>query len=211
VRFTPQTIRAFVPDVDLPYRSSMVYTGIFTPRQCERIVALGLGLTADDAMVGAGSKDHVSEHATRLSRTAWIDADDEHMWIFDKLARVAQRANRVYGFDLLGFTESIQFTRYDIPGAFYDWHQDGLEGEVASRKLSLVVQLSGPADYEGGTLELFNVENDWDASERDEWHDQACLQGSVVAFPAFEYHRVRPLTDGNRYSLVSWIGGPPFR
>ena len=80
--------------------------------------------------------------------------------IFDKLTKVAQRANRLYGFDLLGFTEDMQFTMYDRPGAFYDWHQDGLEGEMAGRKLSLVVQLSDPDDYAGGELQLFNIIED---------------------------------------------------
>jgi PKHD-type hydroxylase len=211
MRYTPHTIRALVPAVDHPYRSSLVFQRVFTPRQCRRIVDLGLSLTTEEALVGAQEEHHVEDGATRISRTAWIEASEDNLWMFDKLARVAERANRTYGFDLLGFTEDIQFTRYDVPGAFYDWHQDGLEGEVAVRKLSMVLQLTDPDEYDGGDLQLFNVEEDWDEEDQEIWRSEASRQGSVIAFPAFEYHRVQPITRGKRYSAVCWIGGPPFR
>jgi PKHD-type hydroxylase len=211
LKFTAETLRAFVPVVDHPYESGLVYEGVFTPRQCERIVELGLGLAPDEARVGGAERDYVEEAATRKSRTAWIEPSDETLWIFDKLTKVAQRANRVYGFDLIGFTEDVQFTRYDEPGAFYDWHQDGLGGELAGRKLSLVVQLSDPDDYVGGELELFNIVHEMEPEDAEDWGATARQQGSVVVFPAFEYHRVLSLVSGKRYSLVSWIGGPPFR
>ncbi|MDJ0521195.1 MAG: 2OG-Fe(II) oxygenase [Planctomycetota bacterium] len=208
-KFTAETLRAFVPLVDLPYEAGLVYENVFTPRQCERIVQQGLVLTPDDARVGIAEGDYVEEEATRKSRTAWIEPADDTLWIFDKLTKIAQRANRVYGFDLIGFTEDAQFTMYDEPGAFYDWHQDGLSGELAGRKLSLVVQLSDPDDYTGGELELHGIANEHEDPEG--WAEKARARGSVIVFPAFELHRVLPMETGKRYSLVCWIGGPPFR
>jgi PKHD-type hydroxylase len=208
-RFTCQTLRTFVPDVDVPYESAVVLPRVFTPRQCRRIVDLGLSLAPEEARVG--SADAVEETATRRARIAWIEPGETTLWIFDKLAAAARRANRVYGFDLLGFTEDAQFTLYDRPGAFYDWHQDGLVGSLAVRKLSLVVQLSDPADYTGGELEIFGLRNEQDAQEAAAWQERAAALGSVVVFPAYEPHRVRRIRSGRRTSLVSWIGGPPFR
>lgn len=210
-KFTAETLRAFVPVVDRPYDSALVYERVFTRRQCARIVELGLSLSADDALIGESDDDTVEEAASRKSRTAWIEPRDDALWIFDKLTKIAQRANRVYGFDLIGFTEDAQFTMYDEPGSFYDWHQDGLAGELAGRKLSIVVQLSDPDEYEGGELELFNIVHEAGAEYADAWSEEARGQGSVVVFPAFEYHRVLPMVAGERYSLVCWIGGPPFR
>lgn len=209
-RFRVQTLRAFVPDVDHPYESALVHPDAFTPRQCERIVALGTAGTTDDALVGGSEADYVEEAITRKSRTAWIEPG-ESPWIFDKLATLARRANRIYGFDLLGFTEDAQFTIYDEPGAFYDWHQDGLGGEVAVRKLAMVLQLSDPDDYEGGALELFNIVHEHEPDDVAAWAEEACGLGTVIVFPAFEYHRVTALVSGTRHSLVCWIGGPPFR
>lgn len=201
----------FVPRSGPEYAAAQVFERVFTRAQCDHVVELGEELGVEDARVGTSEADYVSDSETRVAATAWIGADDDTMWIFDKLARVAERANRVYGFDLTGFTEDVQFTRYGTPGAFYGWHQDGLEGDVAVRKLSLVAQLSHPDDYEGAALELFAIGEEWDGPSADDFAHRALRQGSVVVFPAFEFHRVTPLRRGRRDSLVAWIGGPPFR
>ena len=36
-------------------------------------------------------------------------------------------------------------------------------------------------------------------------------KGSIVIFPSDKWHRVRPVTSGERKSLVTWFRGPPFR
>lgn len=209
-RYELRDLRAFVPDVDHPYESALVFPEAFTPKQCDRIIDLGLSLQADDALVGGSEVDHVEEEITRRSKTAWIEPDDAP-WIFDKLGKLALRANKTYGFDLLGFTEDAQFTYYDEPGAFYDWHQDGLGGEVAVRKLAIVLQLTDPDEYEGGNLEVFNIVHEYEPEDVRAFTEDARLRGSVVVFPAFEYHRVTPIVSGERHSLVCWVGGPPFR
>jgi PKHD-type hydroxylase len=35
-------------------------------------------------------------------------------------------------------------------------------------------------------------------------------KGSVVVFPSFVWHRVKPVTKGKRYSLVMWSAGKPY-
>ena len=36
-------------------------------------------------------------------------------------------------------------------------------------------------------------------------------KGSIVVFPSFVFHRVRPVITGTRYSLVCWNLGKPFK
>ena len=209
-RFTVDTIRAFVPAERRPYECALVYPAVFSRRQCDRIIEHAADLATDDAHVGDGLADAHHDDGIRRARIAWIPADDSSGWIYDKLAAIVGRANRSYGFDLIGFTEDLQFTEYSDAGAFYTWHQDGLDGDLAARKLSMVVQLSDPHDYDGGELELFAL----DGSESDAASHHRTLmrqRGTVVVFPAFEYHRVTPLLSGTRRSLVCWIGGPRFR
>jgi PKHD-type hydroxylase len=189
------------------YENLLWFPRVFGPRQCERIVEAGQGLERESALVSSGSKgDH--DQLTRIADVSWL-SPSKTPWVFEKLAVIVARANRVYQFDLSGFTEDAQFTCYDRKGAFYDWHQDGLEGELAGRKLSLVLQLSSPDDYSGGDLELFSLASD--RALLSAWRDDLRQQGSVTVFPAFEFHRVKPVRTGQRYSLVCWIGGPPFR
>ena len=35
-------------------------------------------------------------------------------------------------------------------------------------------------------------------------------EGSIIVFPSFVEHRVTPVTEGIRYSLVSWFVGPLY-
>ncbi len=198
----------FVPPAARGYASHVVLPGALTPAQCDRVIAIGESLRLDD---GELANDASANDELRRSKVAWIGPDPGTGWLFDKLARLAQRANRHYGFDLTGFGEDLQYTVYDEPGAFYTWHQDGLSGEVATRKLALVVQLSDPADYEGADLELFDQVADLTAEELATANEARRARGTAVAFPAFEYHRVTPLVSGVRRSLVVWISGPPFR
>jgi PKHD-type hydroxylase len=194
-----------------PYQSHEIHPAVFTARQCERIVALGTSLVPAEATLEGTDGSIVADGAIRRSTPSWIPPDDDSWWIYSKLAKVAHRANRRYGFDLTSFGEDLQFTVYDQPGSFYSWHQDGLDGAVATRKLSMVVQLSDPDDYIGAELELFDVAEDFDDDELAQFAWHSSRQGTVVVFPSFEYHRVLALRSGLRHSLVAWVSGPAFR
>lgn len=199
-----------VPTGTARYQTHVQLPRAFTAAECHEIVELGCGLTPDVASLQDGEVP-ATDPALRRARVAWLAPDERTAWIFERLAELAARANATYGFDLSGFAEDLQFTSYDEPGAFYTWHQDGLDGDVATRKLSLVVQLSDPSTYEGADLELLDVTEDYDDAERRDWRRRVRQQGTAIAFPAFEYHRVTPLESGARHSLVCWISGPPFR
>ena len=70
------------------------------------------------------------------------------------------------------------------------------------RKLSVVLQLSNPEDYTGGDL-VINPGGELLYPDK--------TQGTVIFFPSILQHEVTPLESGNRYSIVSWISGPPWK
>ena len=116
MRFTVDTIRAFVPAARRPYEYALVYSNVFSGRQCDRILEHAAGLATGDAHVGDGFAEIHHDDGIRRSRIAWIPADDSSGWIYNKLASIVRRANRSYGFDLIGFTEDLQFTEYSDVG-----------------------------------------------------------------------------------------------
>jgi PKHD-type hydroxylase len=82
------------------------------------------------------------------------------------------------------------------------------------RKLSMTCQLTDGSEYEGGELE-FDFRN-YNPHMRDESkHRIQCKEilpkGSIIVFPSFVWHRVKPVTKGVRYSLVVWNLGYPFK
>lgn len=152
--------------------------------------------------VGSGLENE-SLKQVRRSNVLWLDNNEETEWVFKRLAHVVSSLNsQFYRFDLTGFVEPLQMTNYESSeNGMYDWHQDyGVVG--VSRKLSIVMQLSDPSEYEGGTLQIMTESTPRQVQKK---------RGLIVAFPSYVLHQVTPVTKGNRQSLVTWIAGPQFR
>ncbi len=141
---------------------------------------------------------------TRDCDLSWIPMNDQTKWFHDKLAYYVSNLNETYfGFDLTGF-EMAQYTVYEgtKTGSHYDWHIDCYgKSNRPQRKLSLVLQLSHPQEYEGGELWLHGAEK----------HNVPKEHGLLYAFPSYTLHRVTPTTQGVRRSIVVWCVGPEFR
>lgn len=142
--------------------------------------------------------DHV-----RITRLAWIEHNAQTEQIYTRLAGIVQHLNtHFYRFALTGM-ENLQYAIYDADGGgHYDWHIDFGHTNHKPRKISLSVQLSDPAEYEGCDLQ-FRIDSKIETAPR--------TRGSVIAFPSFFLHRVTPVTAGVRKSLVLWATGPEFR
>jgi len=155
------------------------------------------------AMVGSADDGTVDPNVRR-SDLNWLSYSKETKWVFDRLAHVVSSINaKFFRFDITGFGESIQLTNYSsTDNGMYNWHVDfGPNG--VSRKLSLVLQLSDPSEYEGGNLELNPHGNNIAIIPK--------RRGLIAVFPAWTLHQVTPVTSGLRQSLVSWITGPSFK
>lgn len=75
----------------------------------------------------------------------------------------------------------------------------------SDRKLTFVLQLSDPSEYDGGRFEFGgNVPLQLDPKD-------FLPKGSILVFPSLFQHRVTEVTRGTRHSLVGWIEGPKWR
>jgi len=185
-------------DSDLPMEVNSLQTAVrvlpaaFTAEECALIVALG----QSGARV---SGDVVKGYAEmRVSELTWIDPVADARWLYHRVGMLLLKANATYGFRLMGLQEPLQFSRYAAGGKF-DWHVDAGGEATAGRKLSLSIQLSSSADYDGGDLEFLN-----NAGE------SARALGTAVVFPSFLAHRVAPVSRGLRQALIAWAYGPSF-
>jgi PKHD-type hydroxylase len=170
-----------------------------TPDECQKIIDYAEQFNKEDAYVSLNNKVDLS---VRESKIVWITPDPEINWLYGKLTAIIVRLNEDYfNFDLFGFIEGLQFTEYNAPSGYYDKHVDTrYKGPV--RKLSFVLQLSDPKDYEGGELHL-HFKKTPDIMKKE--------QGTLIAFSSTTLHEVTPVTKGKRYSLVGWITGKPFK
>ena len=169
----------------------------FTAEELDAIIRIGEQIEQHRGITGGGDNS-----AVRDSYVSWLFPNEITGWIFERLTGVVLSVNEAfYKFDLDGFFQGLQFTKYTAPGQHYTWHCDR-GARMGVRKLSLSLQLSDPDDYEGGDLQLKFGEEEQTASRE---------RGMIALFPSWSLHRVTPVTKGTRYSLVAWVSGPPFR
>jgi|TARA_R110000787_G_scaffold280713_1_gene391588 PKHD-type hydroxylase len=139
---------------------------------------------------------------TRRNKIDWLRNTPDTNWVFEKLGFIAASLNSEhFNFDLDGFHEPLQLCSYhEEEQGEYKWHQDF--GGPFCRKLSLVLQLSDPSEYEGGNLQIKASTNVITLKKQ---------RGIITVFPSWTLHQVTPVVKGNRQSLVAWIAGPQFK
>jgi PKHD-type hydroxylase len=178
------------------------FPNTFTPAECRWLIDLELPV-ADAAVEvrdngAAATAESRVDHGVRRTRIRSIPPNPEYLWVFERLASIAARANQAtFRFQLNG-QMSVDVLEYD-PAGYYDWHVDIGPGIFATRKLTMVTFLTPPGDYAGGELCFM-----------DKGDPLRLPEGTTVIFPSYMLHKVRPVTRGTRHTLVSWAHGPSF-
>lgn len=174
----------------------------FSESEISQIKQIGDAIATEIALINP-TNDNVQD--IRKSRVGWITQNNQTTFLYDKLGFIARMMNgQFFDYDLYGFVEDFQYTVYNgNNNDHYDWHMDKGNNNSAPRKLSLVLQLSDPSEYEGGDLQFWIGGNEPITAEK--------KIGLIYAFPSYILHRVTPVTRGTRKSLVVWISGNKFK
>ena len=174
-----------------------VWPSSLTDEQLKNIFDVSLEQPEVDAKIFA-SQNVVSD--VRRSSIRWISSPA----IRDLLWSYVRRANYdAFNVDVVNQSE-MHYTEYHASqGGHYDWHHDvHWNGQAdIDRKLSVTVQLSDADSYEGGDFEFDEVKTNADFRSK----------GTVLVFPSYLRHRVLPVTQGVRKSLVAWFTGPRWK
>lgn len=184
-----------------------MWSGLLPDETCDEIIEYAKRIPDQQAVIGMTSGSAGIDTNIRRSNVRWVLRDNEdfkdvYSFVEDKFHQANINA---FGADIR-YIPSLQFTEYDSKViGHYDWHEDVFweSNNLYDRKLSMVIQLTNPNNYEGGELELQVHEppNREDLKRR----------GTIIVFPSFVKHRVTPVTAGLRNSLVAWIEGPSWR
>lgn len=180
-----------------------MWESYFSKHLCDNIIRQASLIAPINATTFGGAQD------LRRSKVRWLNRNDQNWdWLYGHIENIFKRANSSFSFDLNYFHE-LQFTEYEASYAgHYGWHEDlkwiPENDSNIQRKLSMVIQLSDPSEYQGGNLELEIPHQSPDVFRLKQI-------GTAIVFPSFVKHRVTPVTQGKRYSLVTWYEGPPFR
>lgn len=206
----------------MSFQSIWYFTDL--PEDVVKIIEQDLIKKFDDQMADSRLHGDALNKEQRNSQNSWVPTTQ---WVGGFLWHYIERANREnFLYDLRCIDgESIQYTKYE-KGQFYGWHNDaglaqqykpvsvgnrvdGLAQDYLNeniemvRKLSFVLQLSNPDDYEGGNLQLLD--------ESGKSYFAPRKQGTMILFDSRTSHRVLKVRSGIRKSLVGWTVGPRWK
>lgn len=143
-----------------------------------------------------GNSNELEDGGYRNTEVAWLSSTDIlSTLLFNHILLANQKAGWNYAIDTL---DPVQIGRYG-PGARYKIHQDTSATLTPPRKITAVLMLSDPADYEGGVLKLGATPKPTVAPN---------TQGTIIVFPSTTAHEVTEITAGVRYTAVAWARGP---
>tara|TARA_R110000787_G_scaffold284741_1_gene398860 strand:+ start:1629 stop:2240 length:612 start_codon:yes stop_codon:yes gene_type:complete len=174
-------------------------------KTCKKIIGLGNKKWIEARINKCESTNNVVDTNKRITDVAWCN----EQWLYEIVWNYLHSANLNSNWNFqIDSCEPMQITRYKKNG-HYDFHNDGngftrfevpenkfINGKT--RKLSMTIVLND--DYEGGEFEFFD--------------DKKLIKektGTIIVFPSYQVHKVRPVTKGTRYSLVVWFCGEPLR
>lgn len=206
----------------MAFQSVWYFTDL--PKDVVNIIEKDLKERYEEDMKDSRLRGDALNKEKRNSKNTWVPTTS---WIGGFIWHYIQRANREnFLYDLRCIDgESLQYTKYEVD-EFYGWHNDaglttqykpvsvgnrvdGLAQDYLNeniemvRKLSFVLQLSDPDDYEGGNLQLLDESGKTYIAPR--------KQGTIILFDSRTQHRVLKVRKGVRKSLVGWTVGPRWK
>ena len=193
----------------------MILRNFFSHDECDKILEESTEWDIESAKVymNPGGWDEKEEHKLRKGVIRHLrNPTNEYGWIHNIIFEAAQHYRAHYRRTHPIIPDKpiivLEVATYVEPGDHFNVHQDTyiknnyiVENNNRTRKLSMSCLLN--EEFSGGKLCFKNKEGDMFPLEM--------YKGDVVVFPSYSVHKVEPLLDGERYSLVSWVMGPLYR
>lgn len=185
----------------LPPLVSHVAWDLFKPEECDKIKKIGENLEFQKGKMGHA--ESVREDLTyRDTDVTFIQPDQKNAWLFQRIEECLGYLNFVHFQKQLEIFDAFQYAKYK-EGGHYKYHMDTIAAPKNGlyRKLSVVVMLSDPEEYEGGAFAIIvggNIEEPLRIKLK---------KGQMLVFESHLIHMVEPVTKGTRRTLVTWALG----
>ena len=179
--------------VALQEHSAKKYIELFNdtiaPEVCDKIIAYANDMEWKAA--GTVGEDTPGETGVRVCDVVEVGKNKEFDdYLYPIVLDIIQKYVKNHKHLRIMHDEGYNILRY-TPGGKYDVHVD--HGTDNNRAITIIINLND--DYEGGEISFF-----------ERTYTLKLQKGSVLVFPSsFVFdHTICPITDGVRYSFVSW-------
>ena len=194
----------------LPYKNAYgndwcaYWEDFLTPEQIDNLLNHEEWNEQHAGLVGASGSKNELDNDIRKSKISWLKFE-KNPELYRILSEVFVEVNsRFFRCNVTNFAEAAQLTTYNSEDKdYYDWHTDMAPIDRGMpRKLTMVLALSDPSEYEGGLLQIKTARDNETLEAK---------KGRAWFFPSYTLHRVTPVTKGTRKSLVLWAGGEQWK
>ena len=159
----------------------------------QSIIDVGESQGLQEATVGFDT----STNKIRSTKISWISAKEILLPLKDKILETNK--SKDWNFTVTGMFP-FQYSVYN-KNDHYDWHIDRRPVHQGEDEKKLSFSLILNENYEGGELEFKDSKENISLNLN---------KGDMVIFPSFLEHRVKPVLNGTRISLVGWMVGPKY-
>jgi hypothetical protein len=140
-----------------------------------------------------------AEKIKQYTKVGWIEERSLELFLGSKI-KICN--SEMFSFKLTHFSECIEYREYDETyHNTADWFMD-VQGNNTQRKLSAIMFLSGPEEYEGGDLWMITSTGTNIVEEK--------RKGSIIVFPSYLMYRFSEIKKGKLKILMFWAEGPNF-
>jgi len=174
-----------------------IFNNILPKTFCDEVVAYATGFSLNKGITFLEEKNPKAKKINRIRRSNVRFFNDP--WIINELRPLVEISNKESNWN--------QYYGFHADSSPVPFKKGNLTGLI--RKLSMSVNLTDSNKYKGGEF-VFKVPTG--NGEYEEIVPEGFnKKGSVVIFPSFVIHTVKPVTKGKRHSLVMWTSGKPFQ
>lgn len=191
------------PPYDLPHFGVM--EKVFDDEEIDRIRFYEKILEFKSATT-VDQKEGETQEA-RIAEIASLPHDENTSWCWEKISHLTAKANYDLFLYDIEFLEDLNYTVYvgENHGQYVQHRDTSLFGyRKYDRKISGILMLSDPEEYEGGQLKI-DIQGGQIDKER--WQPVDLKKGDLVFFDSQFIHCVEPVTSGKRQVIVFWAHG----
>lgn len=185
--------------------------GFLDAEACERLRSEISDATTVSVTVGEDDGRFAVDESYRKTRRANVSSAASSL-VTQRLEELRPQVAQTFGIEVSGFQEP-QFLIYRV-GDFFRLHRDRDPADNAAsfsseRRVSAVVFLNAesadgePGTHSGGALTLYGLMDDGRGGTIG--LPVSAETGALIAFPSDMAHEVKPVTRGERFSVVSWL------
>lgn len=190
--------RHFIPRGKLVYAPSLHgvanVVSVFTPEECEELIALAL---MEDGVHEVAVDENESDKSIRSVMTYTL-SQKKYPGLWERLQTIFEGSNSWrFEWNIIRTVQILRFREGDHLSRSMDWSSNN-----PRRKISMVLQLSEPDEYEGGDVVL-------SAGHMDNVIPTNI--GFAALWASYLPNHVTPVTSGERWCIVTWAEGEPYR